>query len=376
MSGKPKILFVTAPIGSGHVRAAQAIAQAMNRLRPDAETTVANIFDFLSPLAGQTILRCYLKILELCPSAYSMAYNWGNHGKAALVVRELISRYFAGKMNDYITQYAPSAVICTHATPAGLAAFLKKNSMLKVPALAVITDFDVHRFWAYPELDYYFIAHDGMRECLVKYGVSYGKIKTSGIPVDELFSYAYKQENLARTLSLKPDQNTILVMGGGAGVLPMDEIIAACDEVAAPVQLVAVTGKNMAMYQKLSRMKSKLSKELTVLGFVENIHEWMSAADLLISKPGGLTSTEALCSGLPMVIYRPIPGQEEANTRYLVAHHAAKRADSVNEIKTIVTHLFERPEQLEKLGRCTAELARPRAASDIAEHVLSLIENK
>lgn len=376
MFRQPRILFVTAPIGSGHVRAAQAIARAVERIRPDVETGAASVFDFLNPLVGRTILRFYLKILELCPSAYGMAYNWGNSNKAALAGRELISRYFAGKMNDYITHYAPSAVICTHATPAGLAAFLKKNGMLKVPALAAITDFTVHRFWVYPELDYYFVAHDGMRKCLENYGVSYNKSKTSGIPVDERFSHTYKQEDLVAKLMLKPDQKTILIMGGGAGVLPMDEIIAACDSIKIPVQMIAVTGRNSAMYQKLSLMKSKLSNELRVLGFVENIHEWMAVSDLLISKPGGLTSTEALCSGLPMVIYRPIPGQEEANTRYLVKHNAAKRADSLNEVKAIITHLFEQPEQFEKLRQCTARLARPAAASDIAEHILSLIENR
>lgn len=377
MSKQPKILFLTAPIGSGHIRAAHAVVHAVERIRPDVKIKAANVFDFFNPLVGQTILRFYLRILELCPSVYGMAYRWGNGNRAALAGRNLISRYLAGKMRDYIACYEPSAVVCTHATPAGLAAFLKQNRLLTVPVFAVITDFTVHRLLVYPELDCYFVADTGMKERLIHYGVPCNKSLVTGIPVDRLFSHTYEYGALAAKVGLAPDRRTILVMGGGAGVLPMDKIIAACDGIKTPVQIIAVTGKNSKMYGSLARMRATLRNPLIILGFVDNIHELMAVADLLISKPGGLTSTEALCRGLPMLVYRPIPGQEEANTCYLVEHNTAKRADSLEDVKTIVTDLFDKhPEQLENLRQCARRMARPAAATDIARHILSLIEKQ
>lgn len=372
MSKQSRVLFITAPIGSGHIRAAQAISKAVREQNPQVETFIANIFDFISPIIGRTILKVYLKVLECFPQVYGMAYGWGNSNKLALLGREYISSYMSGKMRDFIDKYSPSVIVCTHATPAGMIAQLMKKQQLDVPSIAVVTDFTVHRLWIYPELDYYFVAHSGMQNSLSEYGVRDNKSQAAGIPVDAAFTSSVNQSAILRELNLNKNHKIILIMGGGAGVLPLDKIALACDEVETELQIVVVAGNNVAMHKKLLDLKPKFRHHLVVLGFINNVHELMAVSDVLISKPGGMTTAEALCRGLPMIIYKPIPGQEMANTKYLLEQNVALRADSLSQVKAILLNLLiERPELFSSLRDNALSIGKPKAADIIARHILA-----
>lgn len=377
MSKLARVLFITAPIGSGHIRAAQAISKAVHEQSPQADTFIANIFDFINPAIGGAILKVYLKILEYFPQAYGMAYGWGNSNKLALLGREYISRYMAGKMRNFIDKYSPSVIVCTHATPAGMVAQLIKEQQLDVPSFAAVTDFTVHRLWIYPELDYYFVANSGMQKVLSGCGVSEKKSQAVGIPVDATFASNQDRSSILRTLNLNKNQKIILIMGGGAGVFPLENIALACDEIDIELQIVVVAGKNTVMYKKLLDLKPKFRHSLTVLGFVDNIHELMTISDVLISKPGGMTSAEALCKGLPMIIYKPIPGQEAANTKYLLEHNAALAVESISQVKAVLTNLLiKSPELLRDLHHNALQIGKPNAADIIARHILDPFTHK
>lgn len=374
MTTARKILFISAPVGAGHIKAAQAVSSALCKEYDQTETKIANIFDFFNPYIGKSILKVYLKVLKLFPALYGMAYSWGNESYLALVGRKIISGYLAGHMEKYITEYNPTVIVCTHATPAGLVAHLLQKNKLTIPVIAVVTDFVVHRLWIYPEIKNYVVANEAMGDFLNLYGIEQSSIAVMGIPVDEKFALVPDTESIVKELSLNPQYKTILIMGGGGGMLPMDEIVLCCEDIDSNLQIIAVTGHNTSIYNKLLAIKPKLRQRVEVLGYVDNISELMAVADLIISKPGGVTTAETLCRGLPMIIYRPIPGQEEGNTHYLTNCQAALRADSLKEIQGMIKKLFiEEPKMLMTLQQNSLKLSQPQSANKIAEYVFSKI---
>ncbi|MEN6413206.1 MAG: glycosyltransferase [Veillonellales bacterium] len=366
-----KVLFITAPIGSGHIRAAQAVSRVF-RLKYQADVQIVNVFDFFSPWLGNTILKMYLKLLAVFPQIYGRMYQWGNDGSLALFGREVISYFLARRMKHFISACNPAVIVCTHATPAGLVARLLHRQEIHIPSVAIITDFVVHRLWVYPELDYYFVARSKMQEYLQQYGIGPAKSQTTGIPVDLVFGQPFDRQQMEEKLQFAHNIKTILIMGGGAGMLPIDEIIALCDTLDIPLQIIAVTGNNTKMYEKLRRIPLAPQHHLRIEGFVDNVHEFMAAADVLISKPGGMSSAEALSRGLPMLIYHPIPGQEQANTQYLLEQKAALRADSLSELKSLLIDLLvQHPERLIFLKQQALGLGHPAAAEVIADRIYS-----
>lgn len=366
-----KILFITAPIGAGHIKAAQAVSQTIKAIHPDFQTEICNVFDFFHPTIGNTILKTYLKILGIFPQAYGAMYSWGNQSSLALYGREIVSQFLARRMVDYINSFQPSVIVCTHATPAGLVAWSKRKGLLNVPAAAIITDFVIHRLWVYQEIDHYFVSHEKMVEYLNKYAIAREAVTVTGIPVSTVFSQPSNRVAILKRLTLHQDRKTILIMGGGAGILPMDEILERCVELDKPVQFIAIAGKNKQLYNKLSKFESSTKHPIRILGYVDNVDELMSVADILISKPGGMSTSEALALGLPLIIYRPIPGQEEANTRYLLDNKAALRADSLPELMAVIqTLMFEGNDELLNLQQQAIRIGRPNAAKDIAKFLV------
>lgn len=367
MAKPAKVLFISAPVGAGHMRAAAAVKQAMNTLRPDIATEMVNIFDFFSNFWGQALLRAYLQCLKFFPGSYGKLYGWGNTSKLALWGREAVSAFFAKQMLRYVEQASPDLIVCTHATPAGLAAYLRRTRKINIPALAVVTDFVVHRLWIYPEIDCYFVADGQLLEELARHDIPEERCYVSGIPVDSAFRQPFDKLQLMSKLGLSLNKKTILMMGGGAGILPMKEILWALNGLPVPIQVIVVTGQNQKLRQDMEEVKRRIDFGLIITGFVDNVAEWMAVADVLISKPGGMTAAEALSSGLPLVIYRPIPGQEEGNSRFLLAQNAAMRAESVSELPALFNQLFDADSDLLADMRASAmRLARPRAALDIA----------
>jgi processive 1,2-diacylglycerol beta-glucosyltransferase len=370
-----KVLFISAPVGAGHIKAAESIASAMHQ-QDRVETKMANVFDFFNPYIGQAILSIYLKILKIFPKLYGMIYGWGNESHLALLGRQLVSRYLAKNMERYILDYSPAVIVCTHATPAGLVAYLMKHNRINIPVVVVITDFVVHRLWIYPEIKHYIVANEDMRESLIKSNVESTCTKVMGIPVDEKFSCLLDKEKILSKFGFASDVKTVLIMGGGAGILPMDNILLACDAITIPLQIIVVTGNNKTMYKKICSLEPKLRNKVLILGYVNYVNELMAISDLIISKPGGMTCAETLCSGLPMLIYQPIPGQEEANTNYLIAHNVALRADSMQDIGVIMRRIFiEHPEELNELRQNALQIRKPQAAAMIGNYIFSQIKD-
>ncbi|EGO63134.1 MGDG synthase family glycosyltransferase [Acetonema longum] len=337
-----RILLLAAPIGAGHIRAAEAVACAINRRSALIECRVLNVFAFLPAWIAKGILTVYFSILRLFPQAYAAAYGWGNDSSLALWGRDLISRYFAKKMQAYFADFKPDIVVCTHATPAGLAAYMRRRGLLDVPLVGVVTDYVVHRLWLYPEVDRYYIPHEDLRFILENAGIGRDKITVTGIPVHADFYPAdpVQKTMIARRLHLRTDVPTIMIMGGGAGLLPVESILAALEEIESSLQIIVIAGHNHKLADRLRVRRHSCRHSVLVLGFTSRIPDYMAVSDLLITKPGGMTVAEALCMGLQLLLFRPLPGQEEANAEFLLQRRRAIRADSCQEVVRAVRQML------------------------------------
>jgi processive 1,2-diacylglycerol beta-glucosyltransferase len=237
--------------------------------------------------------------------------------------------------------------------------------------VAIVTDFVVHRLWIYPEITHYCVANQELRQELAASGISLQRSTACGIPVATGFD-APAKITLGKGLTRDCSLPTIMIMGGGAGLLPMEDIIRALECLAIKIRIVAICGNNQKLYDTLSGMTDSIKHHLLVFGFVDNIAELMASSDLLITKPGGLTSSEAMCCGLPLIIYRPIPGQEEANAKRLIRQGSAVQADTPAELTTIVSKLLTEKERLMAMRQSSLQLAKPEAAKTAARIIRSL----
>ncbi len=359
---KYTVLLLSAPIGSGHRLAAEALEQAFAD-RPEVEVIHGNIFDFFPQLLGKAFLGTYLWILKCCPWLYKLAYSWGNKQGGSLWLRELLNRLLARLGGSYLRSVQPDAVIATHATPAGIIGYYKKQH----PDLwlgAVVTDFTIHRWWVCDGVDTYFIADELLRDKLE----TTADIQATGIPVRQQFMIKHDKQKCREFFGWDENERVCLLMGGGEGLLPMSEIITALQRAALKnLRVVAVTGHNEALAEKLSE---KYGATAEIYGFREDVPQLMAGADMIITKAGGLTSAEVLASGLDLLIYKPLPGQEEGNAAFLQQYCSALVARSTDEL---VQHIKNSTANPREAAACSAH-AHPLAAQQIVDYVMQRLQ--
>jgi processive 1,2-diacylglycerol beta-glucosyltransferase len=269
-------------------------------------------------------------------------------------------------------------VVSTFPTAAGVISYFKRQGLLNAPLVTVITDNTAHSQWVHPETDFYLVGSEQVRRGLIYQGVPDPKILVTGIPIDLKFSCTHgvpaPRETLYAKFGLRPEIPVILVMTGAVGMLRgIPALCQVLDELPIPLQVLVITGKDKGLYQHLIEQKSKFNNLFKIYQFVDNVEEFMAVSNLLITKAGGLTISEALAVGLPMLIYRPIPGQEAENTRYLLDAGAALTVYDLKELK-VKLHLVLTQQHVYEALRSGAQAAgRPEAAYIGAGILLSLL---
>jgi processive 1,2-diacylglycerol beta-glucosyltransferase len=246
----------------------------------------------------------------------------------------------------------------------------KKTYGSSIPLVGILTDYVPHSFWLYDEVDYYVVPAPEVGERLRKKGIPARKIKPFGIPIDPKFNEPVDKGKVLQKLNLLPGIKNVLVMGGGQGLGPIKTIIDSLEKVKTGFQAVIVTGTNKKLYNSLKKRLRNYKKDVAVMGYVNNIHELMGISDIIISKPGGITTSEALAKGLPMIIIKPIPGQEENNTVYLTGKNAAIKLDDPREAGRVVEDLLSDGEILKRFGASAGAIGKPNSSADIAGFLL------
>lgn len=340
---KYTVLLLSAPIGSGHRLAAEALREVFSA-KENVEVVHGNVFDFFPHFLGSTFLRCYLWILGCCPWLYELAYKWGNSQGGSLWLRGLINHTLALLGDSYLRQVNPDAVIATHATPAGIMSYYKE----KHPELflgAVITDFTVHKWWLVEGVDAYFLADERLKSKITVPSAVY----SFGIPVRQ----AFKEQDYAacrKAFGWSAAEKVCLIMGGGEGLLPMEEMLESITAAhISGLRLVAIAGHNEKLAARLRQRFSEqalhastdknagyASNPVEIYGFREDVPQMLAGADMIITKAGGLTCAEVLTSGLELLLYKPLPGQEQGNAGFLKAHYGANVCQNLAELVAAV----------------------------------------
>jgi len=357
---------------SGHHSATVAIEKALKIFSPDIEILNINAFNYTNPISEKIINRLYMGVIKRTPQIWDYLYDNPAVVKNLEKIKENIHKFNSPKLKNLFDKFKPDVVVCTQAFPCGMVADFKKTYNSDIPLIAVLTDYIPHSYWIYDTLNYYITPSDEVTRRLIKKGVACDKIKALGIPFDPKFNEPVDKNEILQKLKLEPNVTNILIMGGGQGLGPIKTMVKSLEKVKLGIQEIVVSGTNRKLYNSLNRKIKKYKKRIVVLGYVNNINELMSISDIIVTKPGGVTTAEALAKRIPMIIVRPIPGQEASNARYLTERGAAIKIDRAKDINFIIEELLREPNILNRMRESAARISKPDASLDIARLILNL----
>jgi processive 1,2-diacylglycerol beta-glucosyltransferase len=311
-------------------------------------------------------------VIKRTPKIWDYLYDNPKVVKKLEAIKERIHRFNSPKLKRLFDRFNPDVVACAQAFPCGMVADYKKDYQSALPLVAVLTDYIPHAYWIYDSVDYYIAPSDEVKERLKERGVPEERIKPFGIPFDSSFNEPQERKAVAARLGLDADTFTVLIMGGGQGLGPIKSVVRALEKLKIGLQEIVICGVNKKLYRSL-KLRSKRSRhKIRLYGYVNNIRELMESSDVIITKPGGITTAEALCKNIPMVIIRPIPGQEMNNTLYLTKKQAAIKIDRPQDVALVIGELASSPERLKEMRFAAQGIAKPRASLDIAELLLGI----
>ncbi len=365
-----KIVIATATAGAGHVQAAAALEEAWRAKRPGDVVERLDVLEFTPRLFSKIYSSGYVRLIEHAPELYAWGFRKSDdHEKLVRHqrARRLLPRLVAERFLRHLRRTRPDAVVCTHFLPLELAGNLGRRGGFRPLVASVVTDFEAHAFWMEPSVDCWFVAAEETGARLVARGAPEGDVLATGIPISAKFSEKLSPTALRKRDGLDPDLPTLLVLGGGFGMGPVSEILEALDRIERRLQIVVVAGRNERLRTKLASERHRHA--VHVHGFVTNMNELMAAADLIVTKPGGLTTSEALALGRALLVVNPIPGQEAANADFLLAHGAAAKANRIEDLPFVVGRLFAE-KRLPALARAARRLGRPQAAGSICDEIV------
>lgn len=372
----PRILIAHVTAGAGHQRAAEALGKACKQMYPDANVKLVDTLDYINTVYKKVYSNTYLALVKHTPRLWGYFYERFDKEEDRLEdkLRQSMENLQAGDFRDFLDDFSPDVVICTHFLPMELISRWKKKRKSSLPLYAVVTDFALHTFWIVEEVNAYFVGNDDVARELQTRGAKVKDIYQTGIPVDPIFSDLPLQSEVRDKLGLQKDLPTVLIMGGGYGMGDMAGLVKSFKETTVKMQLLVVCGRNEALQNELSQIATSLPMPYKIYGFVNNVHELMRASDLVITKPGGLSSSESLASNCPMMIINPIPGQEQRNSDYLLENGAATILHQINDGAYYVEKLLRDQDRLAHMIQQTRKIGKKDAAFDIMRKVVELAE--
>lgn len=357
-----KILIVSLKAGNGHVKAAEALEKAFKKYYPDFEVKNIDLLDYASVLSKKFYGEWYMDIVNAVPEFYEFMYEHLDPNSTK--VRILSDRMNAQKFQSFVFDYNPDLIYCTHFVPGNLLTTWRKKYHKNYKIITTLTDYEAHPLWVDNEFDLYTTATDEVKDQLIKYGALENKIIVTGIPIDEKFSKSFNKEKILTKLGLE-NKFTVAIFAGAFGKGPIIEVFNDLVELPQDFQIIVVAGKSAELKESIENIET--NKTVKVLGFIDNMDEVMAISSVAISKAGGLTVSESLAVGLPLIVISPYPGQEEANTRFLQNSMAAFSVKRMREVTEIIKNTFNEPKLLEEMRENIKRIAKPYAAREIVK---------
>jgi processive 1,2-diacylglycerol beta-glucosyltransferase len=371
-----RILIATVTAGAGHLQAAAALEEAWREERPADVVERVDVLDFTPRLYRKVYAEGYVKLVEHAPELWALMFKKTVNPRLVRKLarwRRAFARHTYRHFVEHLKAFAPDAVLCTHFMPLEVMGGFRPDDGKSPFIVSIITDFEAHALWMETAVDLYCVAAEETKARLVARGAPAENIAVTGIPVSARFASRPPIRALRKQFGLRDDLPTLLVLGGGFGMGPLVAILAELDKLRGPIQTMVVCGRNDELRRELAGQNRRHATHL--LGFVTNMHELMAMAQLIITKPGGLTTSEALALGKPLFILNPIPGQEAANSDFLLEHGAAVKANCVEDLPFRLTQLLG-SNKLAAMARAARALGRPQAARDICQAVVSQLESR
>lgn len=367
-----KALLITASFGDGHNQAANAVAEALRQ--QGIVTKVADYTEWLHPALRSFAKFSLIQGIQKAPTLYGLFYRSMSKLNPDSSLQRQLNHLGMAQLRRYLHTFRPDVIASTFPTPNGVLSELRQNGHIQVPIAAIVTDYTVHGQWLQDETDLYCVATQTNKYELLAQGVAEERIAVTGIPIRSKFSEESATELLRRRASnrqaerLRSDKPLILLMGGGEGLLgDINDWITAMNSV--DLQFCVICGRNERLYKKLQPLNSS---RIRVLGYVTDVDRWMSMADLIVTKPGGITLTESLAMELPILLFRPIPGQEEQNAAFALQSGVAQLAYDVKSATRLLQSFVDSPEILRTMREATKQVLVRDGAARIADLLVDL----
>jgi processive 1,2-diacylglycerol beta-glucosyltransferase len=365
-----RILILSASVGSGHVKAAEALAASF-RTRADVEAVlVDDSLDHTNVLHKQLYSTLYKRLSAMLPEFLGWWYVSSDEPWVSDKSRLALDLPQALPLVNLVREFKPDSVICTHFMPAGVLSFLIGIGRLEAELGIVVTDYHFHAFWITRAFHWYFVAQEEDRIHMEGLGLPGDRIHVTGIPIERRFSFPLDREAVLARHSLDPAKPTLLLAGGTLGLSPAAAVVRRLLQLDREFQAIVVCGKNEELRKEIEAVTSEQKERFRVFGFTQEMPDLLGAATLLLSKPGGLTTAEALARGLPMVILDPIGGQEERNSDVLLEAGAAVKCTEVTVLNHKLRRLLDDPARIAAMSENARQLGRPDAADTIARIVM------
>jgi processive 1,2-diacylglycerol beta-glucosyltransferase len=379
MKTKPRVLLLSATSGAGHVRAAQALEKSF-LARGDCAVEHIDALQHVSKFFQRVYDKAYISMVRRAPELMGLLYDRTDQPWLHPRRRLTLDRLNTGPMIRLLKRVQPDLCVATHFLPAEIIAWLIAKRKLRAHNAIVVTDYDVHAMWLCRTVDRYYLAIEEAAQYLAGIGVPKEKLRVTGIPIDPLFATPVNKSEARKQLGLDAGATMVLISAGGYGIGPVQQLVKDLLALERPWQIVAIAGKSEKTrkhLEELAKTAGKLpagSAKLCPVGFTTEMDKYMAAADLMVGKAGGLTTSEALARALPMALIEPIPGQEERNADHLLEAGAAIRCNNFPAAAWKISALLDDAARVEKMREAAKSLGRPRAASDIAEDALRLVD--
>jgi processive 1,2-diacylglycerol beta-glucosyltransferase len=363
-----KALIFSVSIGAGHDSVAEAISESLLVEAPGSAVKVVDTFQYINSVLHKVVAGSYMETIKFTPKVWGYLYDQAEDGERLVDLGQLLSKLLSPRLEQLLREFNPDIILTTHAFPTGMLAMLKRRETMGIPLASAVTDYHVHSFWIHHGVDMYFIPAPDLAYSLAEAGIAGERIKPVGIPIRSQFRQRLDREVAKERLGLNK-LPAILVMGGGLG-LGRIELIARELVNQPEFQVIVVAGKNNRLRETLERIRSPRFK---VFGFVDSMAEVMTAADIIISKPGGVTTAEILALKKPLVIYSSLPGQEDRNTDYLLNKGAAIKVRRIDKLIPEIKSLWENPLRLRHMAEMAEQLGSPDSSRLLWENIWTLL---
>ncbi len=371
-----KVLIFYGSYGWGHLSAARNLKDCIEKNYDNTEVLLVDCIEYINKILNKVTTKAYTDFSKNARWIWKQIYYGAESGGLSLVSNS-INRVMAIKLNKLIQDYKPDLIISTHPFSSQMCAILKEKGKVTCPLATIMTDYAPHNQWlvAHKYVDYYFVAHEGMKEDLIKRGIKKSKIFATGIPLSNRFLLNYDKAKILNEYNLSIDKKTILFFAGGEYGFGKDKTFNMLKSIITNfpyLQVIAIAGRNVKMKARFDELVDEThSKDaVKILSYTNQVPELMSVSDLVITKPGGLTTTESLASGLPLIVIDPLPGQEEENATFVEKSGAGIWIKKEDNIEKVLSNLFSKPYDLTNMKIKARLIAKKNSTKDICEKLL------